>query len=124
MKTKISGAELEIMEYLWDSRQPCTFAALLDYFNSVKKKDWCKQTLNTCVLRLKKKGLLVQEKNGVKSIYVPAITREQYHQICAEEILKESYGGLLVNFLAALSGNDAITELDQQKLLEYIKNER
>lgn len=121
MSTKISGVELEIMEYLWKRGEACTFAQLLEYFNTVKQKQWCRQTLNTCLLRLKKKGLLLQEKNGTKSFYIPAVTRVRYHQICAEEILREAYGGTLSNFVAALTGKDQITELEKDELLEYIR---
>ena len=42
MGVKISGAELEIMEYLWKRDEKCTFAELLDYFNENRQKDWCK----------------------------------------------------------------------------------
>ena len=66
MGVKISGAELEIMKYLWERDEKCTFAELLDYFNENRKKDWCKQTLNTNILRLKKRGLLTKEKNSGK----------------------------------------------------------
>ena len=96
MKTKVSGAELEILEYLWKVREACTFAALLYHFNTVKNKQWCRQTLNTCLLRLKKRGLLQQDKIGTKSFYTPTLTRVEYEQKCAEEILQEAYGGTLV----------------------------
>lgn len=124
MGAKISGAELEIMEYLWKRGEACTFAQLLEYFNTVKQKQWCRQTLNTCLLRLKKKGLMLQEKNGIKSFYIPAVTRVRYNQICAEEILQEAYGGALSNFIAALTGKECLTELEKEELLEYIRNER
>lgn len=120
MKTKVSGAELEILEYLWKVREACTFAALLYHFNTVKNKQWCRQTLNTCLLRLKKRGLLQQDKIGTKSFYTPTLTRVEYEQKCAEEILQEAYGGTLANFIAALTGKDSITEIDKDELLDYI----
>lgn len=124
MGTKISGAELEIMEHLWEQDQAETFAELLEYFNTAKKKEWCKQTLNTNLLRLKKKGLLVQEKNGAKSVYRPTITKIQYQQKCAEDILEEFYEGGLSNFIAALAGKNRITELEKEELMDYIWKER
>lgn len=120
MSVKISGAELEIMEYLWKKEDDSTFADLLDYFNTVKQKQWCRQTLNTCLLRLRKKGLLEQEKRKTKSYYIPTISHAKYEQKCAEEILQEAYGGALVNFIAALTGKESITEIEKDELIEYI----
>lgn len=124
MGLKITGAELEIMEYLWEREQDCTFADLLDYFNRTGKKDWCKQTMNTYLLRLKKRGLLQKQKNGAKAVYHPAVTKLQYNQMCAREILEESYNGVLSNFIAALTGKETITEVEKQELLDYIEKER
>ncbi len=124
MGKRISGAELEIMEYLWEKGENCTFSELLDYFNNIRHKEWCKQTFSTYLLRLKKRGLLLQEKNGSKSVYCPAISQTQYNQICAEEILQESYGGVLSNFIAALTGKSSLVEIEKEKLLKYIMDER
>lgn len=120
MGVKISGAELEIMEYLWKRDEKCTFAELLDYFNENRQKDWCKQTLNTNILRLKKRGLLTKEKNSGKAVYYPTITEVRYEQMCAEEILEESYGGRISNFIMAFTGNSKITEKEKEELLDYI----
>lgn len=120
MKHEITGTELEIMQYLWEQNREYTFAELLDYFNSVKRKDWCKQTLNTCLLRLKKRGLLSQKKRGTKSVYFPSVTKIQYDKICAEEILDKSYNGNLISFLSALTGGEKLSEADKEELLDFI----
>ena len=57
---------------------------------------------------------------GTKSFYTPTLTRVEYEQKCAEEILQEAYGGTLANFIAALTGKDSITEIDKDELLDYI----
>lgn len=124
MGLKITGAELEIMQYLWQKETACTFAELLEYFNTQKKKDWCRQTLNTCLLRLRKKGLLKKEKIEKTSFYIPVMNKVQYDQVCANEILQEAYGGMLSNFIAALTGKEKITELEKEELLEYIWSEK
>lgn len=121
MRTRITGAELEIMEYLWGSNKYYTFSELLEYFNNNQKKEWCKQTLNTNLLRLKKKGILKAEKVGTKQVYIPVLTQQQYEQKCAEEMLIELYGGKLSNLLVALTGGNKISEAEKEELLEYIK---
>ena len=123
MGSKVTGAELEIMEYLWEQDKGMTFADLLSYFNSEKRKDWCKQTLNTCLNRLIKKGLLLKEQSDKKAVYVPKVTQLRYRQLCAQNILNECYGGVLSNFLAALTGMERITEEEKQRLLASIEKE-
>lgn len=120
MRTRISGAELEIMQYLWDAEHGAAFAELLAHFNETKGKEWCKQTLNTYLLRLSNRGLITREKAGSKTIYSPAMTEPKYQQLCAEEVLKESYDGVLANFLAALTGNRKIAESAAQKLFDSV----
>lgn len=117
MGTRISGVELEIMKYLW-KEEKATFAELLNYFNEMKEKEWCKQTLNTHLLRLKNRGLLTKDKR--RTIYSPTVNAARYDQMCAEEVLKESYGGTLFNFLAALAGNN-ITDAEETELIDLIK---
>lgn len=120
----LSGTEQEIMDVLWKHDEGLTFAELLEYFNTVKKKNWCRQTLNTCLLRLKQKKLVRKEKSAAKAVYFSAVTQARYRQMCAEDILKESYGGVLSNFIAALAGKNQITEMEKEELLKYIENER
>ncbi|MDO4296850.1 MAG: BlaI/MecI/CopY family transcriptional regulator [Lachnospiraceae bacterium] len=120
MRIRISGAELDIMQYLWKREDGAAFAELLTYFNETREKEWCKQTLNTYLLRLNNRGLITKEKRGSKTIYSPAMTELRYRQLCAEEILNESYGGVLSNFLTALAGRDKITKADAQKIFDSI----
>lgn len=120
MRTRISGAELEIMQYLWTIEQGAVFAELLTHFNKTRGKEWCKQTLNTYLLRLSNKGLITKEKAGAKTVYFPAVSEPRYQQLCAEEILRESYDGVLSNFLTALTGNRKAAESTARKLLDSV----
>lgn len=120
MRTRISGAELEVMQYLWKAEHGAAFAELLTYFNETKGKEWCKQTLNTYLLRLSKRGLITREKIRTKTIYSPAMTELRYRQLCAEEVLQESYDGGLSNFLAALTGREKVTESEAQEVIDFI----
>lgn len=121
MRVRVSGAELEIMQYLWKMEHGAAFAELLTHFNETVGKEWCKQTLNTYLLRLSKRGLITREKIGTKTIYSTAITELRYRQMCAEEVLNESYDGGLSNFLAALTGCEKVTEADAQEVIDFIK---
>ena len=49
------------------------------------------------------------------------ITKAQFKQNKARAILKKSYDGKISHFIAALTGDDAITDVDEQELLSQIK---
>lgn len=124
MRTKLSGFELEIMQHLWRSPQENTFAMLLAWINDSTRKDWSRQTLNTYLLRLIRKGMIERKEGEKKSAYIPTLTEAQYHQRCAEEILENSYGGSMVNFVMALNGGRKITREEESRLMQLIENQK
>lgn len=121
MSSHLSKTEYEIMEYFWEMGDKYTFGELMKYFNENLDKNWKKQTLNTFLSRLIEKGLLKKEKEGTKTCYQMKITKAQFKQNKARAILKESYDGKISHFIAALTGDDAITDVDEQELLSQIK---
>ena len=121
MSSHLSKTEYEIMEYFWEMGDKYTFGELMKYFNENLDKNWKKQTLNTFLSRLIEKGLLKKEKEGTKTGYQMNITKAQFKQNKARAILKESYDGKISHFIAALTGNDAITDVDEQELLSQLK---
>lgn len=98
MSSHLSKTEYEIMEYFWGMGDKYTFLS-----------------------RLIEKGLLKKEKEGTKTCYQMKITKAQFKQNKARAILKESYDGKISHFIAALTGDDAITDVDEQELLSQIK---
>nr|WP_300651183.1 BlaI/MecI/CopY family transcriptional regulator [uncultured Anaerobutyricum sp.] len=121
MSSHLSKTEYEIMEYFWEIGDKYTFGELMKYFNENLNKNWKKQTLNTFLSRLIEKGLLKKEKEGTKTSYQMNITKAQFKQNKARAILEESYDGKISHFIAALTGNDAITDVDEQELLSQLK---
>ena len=69
----------------------------------------------------KKRHHKKKEKEGTKTCYQMKITKAQFKQNKARAILKESYDGKISHFIAALTGDDAITDVDEQELLSQIK---
>ena len=112
----LSETEMEIMEVLWTQENPISTTALLDYFNNEKLKVWKAQTLATFLVRLVAKGLIISEHKGRGTVHSPAISLNEYDQLKASNVLNKMYKGSIKNFLAALYGdqkisNDEIAEL-------------
>ena len=124
MSSHLSKTEYKIMEYFWSTEKKYTFGELMKYFNEEEGKEWKKQTLNTFLSRLIDKGLLERKKEGTKAYYSTQLTKAEFKQYKAKAILEEDYEGKISHFIAALTGNNTITNIDEQELLEYILNKK
>lgn len=120
MSSHLSKTEYRIMEYFWSTGEKYTFGELMKYFNEEEKKNWKKQTLNTFLSRLIDKGLLDRKKEGTKAYYGAVLTKAEFRQNKARAILEECYEGKISHFIAALTGNTAITSMDEQELITHI----
>ena len=117
----LSDTELYIMEYLWTLHEPQSFAQLLQHFTEVEHKDWKKQTLNTFLLRLTKKGFITTTAPGFRRLYAPAMTKEAYHHQYARQVVDNSFGSSITSFLSAFTGGQKITEEEKNELMDYLK---
>ncbi len=122
MSSHLSKTEYRIMEYFWSIENQYTFGELMKYFNEEENKNWKKQTLNTFLSRLIDKGLLEREKEGTKAYYRAKVTKVQFKQNKAKAILEECYEGKISHFIAALTGNNTITSVDEQELITHIRS--
>lgn len=49
-----------------------------------------------------------------------ALTKAEFKQRKAKAILEECYEGKISHFIAALTGNNAITKVDEKELIAHI----
>lgn len=80
------------MDVVW-SRQLGSFAvgdvlAILE-----KQRDIAYTTVMTTVTRLYEKGILERERDGRRYIYSPKLTREEFMESTAREVLDNAVGG-------------------------------
>lgn len=113
---KITKAEREVMEVLWEASEPVRTKTLLEKMKE-KGRDWKRQTLNTLLFRLEEKGVVNRRRAYVEG----ALSEEELLQKQTQEILDDFYGGKLEKFCAALVGNGkAVKEEDVNKLYALI----
>lgn len=108
---KITDAEQEIMQVLWEIPGSVLTRELLEKVNA-GKRNWKRQTLNTLLFRLEEKGIVERRRAYVKA----ALSREELRQRQTQEILNEFYDGNLSNFCVALIGNARIKEEEVERL--------
>lgn len=117
---KITDAEREVMEILWNASEAVQTRTLLDLMKE-KGKNWKRQTLNTILFRLEEKGVVSRKRAYVQA----ALSSEELLQAQTQEMLDEQYGGKVGNFFAALAGKAKLTAEDMgrvEALLEELKN--
>lgn len=120
MSKTLSDTEYKIMCHFWETEDEKGFSELMNYFQNEQGKLWKKQTLNTFLTRLIQKNLLRFRKVGNKKFYAVNMTKREYEKFCAQEILDETYDGKLTKFLAALTGEARVAELDEEALIANI----
>lgn len=121
---ELTLCEEEIMLYIWEKGKVKS-REILDFFNTDKCKNWKKQTLNTYLTHLIEKNMLKAEGDSRK-VYSPAISKKKFDHKKARNVVKNSYGGLVSNFVAAFCGGEkmSLEEVEEiQKMLEETMKE-
>ena len=114
---KISAAEREIMNIIWESKKAL---CVNDIFDILAEKDWKYTTVATFLTRLCQKEILTCEKKGKQNYYAAAISLEQYLKEQTEEFVNDLYGGNSADFIAALA-KDKISKNDYDELMSILK---
>lgn len=112
---RITEAEREVVEVLWEYTEPVQTRELLDRMKE-KGRDWKRQTLNTLLFRLEEKGVIVRRRAYVWSV----LSKDELLQKQTQGILNEFYNGELKNFCVALIGNTALSDEEADKLNSLI----
>ena len=68
MKYELSRTEEQIMDFLWTNNRPVKTGEIMDYFTENKGKEWKRQTLNTLLIRLEEKGVIVRRRGIVEAM--------------------------------------------------------
>ena len=92
LELRLHDLEATIMDVVW-GKQLSSFAvgdvlAILE-----KQRDIAYTTVMTTVTRLYEKGILERERDGKRYVYSPKLSREEFLQSTAREVLDEAVGG-------------------------------
>lgn len=117
LELRLHDLEATIMDVVW-SKQLVSFAvgdvlAILE-----KQRDIAYTTVMTTVTRLYEKGILERERDGKRYLYSPKLTREEFMESIAREVLDEAVGGHQVMVMLAEKVSEASAgELDDLEAL-------
>lgn len=116
--TKISDAELEILETLWAAGEALNANEIRARLN--EKKDWERTTVLTLIRRLLDKGVIAQEKREVY-YYTPLVARGDYVKGETKSFLNKFFKGNAKNLAAALIEDEDLSREDIEELREYFR---
>lgn len=116
---KLSAAEYEIMECVWEMGRPVFSADILQMLGA--QRGWKAPTVLTFLSRLVEKGLLKTEKHGKTRCYTAAMTREAYKNKETREFLARLYNGSVQNMVVCMANGDGISEEELSGLRAWLE---
>lgn len=116
---KISDAELEILEVLWEAGEALNANEIRRRLNV--KKDWERTTVLTLIRRLLDKGVIAQEKREVY-YYTSCVERSDYVKGETKSFLNKFFKGNAKNLAAALIEDEDLSREDIEELRGYFRD--
>lgn len=118
---RISEAEWEIMEVLWE-RAPLRAAEVAEALEGVR--DWSPTTVRTMLARLSRKGALCHEAEGRGFLYSPAVSREDCRAAESRSFVDRVFGGHTSPMLAWFVEEEDLSDEDLAELQKLIRARR
>ncbi len=123
MKTKITQAELSVMEVLWEnSPMPAS-----DIAAALVQENWNIKTVKTLLSRLVEKNALTTSKDGRRYLYAPLVSQKSYASKAARRLSDRLFGGRAAPLVAHLAEGRGLSDddiKDLEALLAELKHER
>lgn len=118
---KISQAEMEIMNIIWNNKNPLTSNEIMTL---IPNNQWKTTTVLTLISRLVEKGFLKVEKKWRNHLYSYIISENEYKKICSKSFLNEFYQGSIKNFFSTLYSDGEISQNDLDELKSILDKRR
>jgi predicted transcriptional regulator len=117
--TRISDAELEVMEVLWAANEPLT---AIDVAQRIPdERGWSLATVKTMLSRLSGKGAIAYREEGRRYLYSAAIARESYVGRESRRFVDQMFGGRLSPLVARFADEQALDPEDIEAIEKILK---
>lgn len=115
---EISGAELEIIQILWDLGKPAKIQEICDCSGGSPRNY---STTATLLGRMKEKGAVKAERVGKTFYYSPLISKTEYVNAQTKRFISRLYDGSVKTLAAALFSSDRLTAADMAELRDLLE---
>lgn len=114
----LGEAELEIMQAIWDAKEPVTSNYILKQLYGRRK--WQLSTLMTSLTRLSGKGFVACDRSKDVNLYTAIIAEDDYKAKESSHFLEKMYHNSIQNMVATLYSNQMIQQSDVDELRKYL----
>ena len=118
--TKITDAEWEVMEVLWND-SPLASREIIRQIQP--HKEWNPKTIHTLIGRLVEKKVVGIDKASAKYLYYPLISKEECRLQEAESFLQKVYNGSLSLLVANFVKENKLSPEEIEKLKELLEQQ-
>ncbi len=118
VQKKLGEAELEIMQVIWNSKNPVTSNYILKELQGRRK--WQLSTLMTSLSRLSDKGFVICDRSTGTNLYSFLVSENDYKAKESKNFLEKLYNNSIQNLVATLYGNKVIKASDIQELRGFL----
>lgn len=118
--TKLGDGELEVMQAVWEAREPVTASKILEKIQ--EKRTWGLSTLMTVLSRLTEKGYLDCDKTTRTNIYSAKIEEKDYKKKETRSFLEKLHKNSISNFVSCLYAGGYISSEEIAELKRFIES--
>jgi BlaI family transcriptional regulator, penicillinase repressor len=122
LDSRISDAELDVMEVLWSVPDPLTATEVAEHIDD--GRGWSLATVKTMLSRLLAKGAISYREEGRRYLYSPAIARNSYVGKESRRFVDQLFGGRVSPLVARLAEADALDDDDIAAIEKILKELR
>jgi len=126
MSKRISGAELDVMDVLWDGADGKVDAMLATDIAAqlTVHKNWDLRTVKTLLGRLTQKGVISHVPDGRRYLYSALISREDYAAGATSRLADRLFGGRVAPMVAFMADSRGLSAEDITALEALIKAQK
>jgi predicted transcriptional regulator len=116
---RMSEAEKQIMEIIWQAERPVTTAEILQRLPA--GNTWKQNTVITFLARLMEKGIVKATRVGKANHYEPCLTEQEYRRFETRQFINEVHKGSVLGLISALCDSGDLTKEDIEKLIKRLE---
>lgn len=120
MYSELKQKEYKIMKYIWNEQEGVSFGEIHDYANQLGK-ELTRQRVNCFIQSLINKGFIQAEGEDRHKIYSAIISKEEYDNYIANDLLNQLFDSSIKKFISALSGGDKLSDQTAKELKQILK---
>lgn len=118
MKTKLTDAEWQIMNALWQAH-PATARQITDRLPP--GVNWAYTTIKTMLTRLTDKNAVSETKQANTSVYTPLLTRSRARRIALTSLANQAFDGAFGPLMHFLLEDENMTDKQRTELRELLQ---